>query len=252
MLNTQTEELTKGYIDVHCHVIPHVDDGARSTEQAMNMISIAYESGTRAMIATPHYEVGRYDDNKEEILKNYEKIKELAEKKYPDFKLLLGNEVFFSYGVVENLNEENIFTMAGSNYVLVEFSPNDSFDYIRKSLNEIINGGYIPILAHTERYEEVISSYKNVEELVDAGSYIQINSRTIAGSTSVGIGIRRKVMKLIKNDLVHFVGTDTHSDGRRTPDITACVKYLLKKTDEETVDRLFRGNALKVINNEDI
>lgn len=250
MLNTNKDDIGKGYIDMHCHIIPHVDDGARSSRQAVKMISIAYENGIRAMIATPHYEVGRYDDNKEEIKKNFEKVKNLVKMQYPDFKLYLGNEVFFSYGVVENLDEGNIYTMAGSNYVLVEFSPNDKYDYIRKSLNEIINGGYTPILAHAERYEEVISSYKNVEKLVDAGAYIQINARTIAGN--MGIGIRRKVLKLIKNDLVHFIGTDTHSDGKRSPDLSGCLKYLMKKTDEETVDRLLRKNAMKVINNQDI
>lgn len=250
MLMTAEIENCQGYIDVHCHIIPHVDDGARTSKQTLNMIKIAYENGIRAMIATPHYEVGRYDENREDIIKNYNRIKELVLKNYPDFQLYLGNEIFFSYGVVDDLREGKIFSMADSNYVLVEFSPNDSFDNISKSLYEIINGGYIPILAHAERYHEVISSYKNVERLVDSGVYIQINAGTIAGN--MGLGIRLKVAKLIKNDLVHFIGTDTHSDGRRSPDLSGCLKYLNKKFDDEVVDRLLRGNAIKLIRNQDI
>ncbi len=240
----------QGYIDIHCHIIPHVDDGARSSNQALNMINIAYKNGIRTMIATPHYEVGRYEDNKEEIEKYYLKLKALVQKKYPDFNILLGNEIFFSYGVVDSLNENKINTMAGSRYVLVEFSPNDRLEYINKSLYELISGGYIPILAHAERYYEVMESLDNVEKLVDAGVYIQINSGTIAGRN--GRGIRRKVMKLIKNDLVHFVGTDAHSDGHRSPELTECVKYLQKKTDDRTISRLLMENAKKVINNESI
>lgn len=251
MLETNTGNINKGYIDMHCHIIPHVDDGAKNSNQALNMITQAYESGFRAMIATPHYEVGRYEANKEEIEKYYDKLKSLVEENLSDFKIYIGNEIFFSYGVVEKLNEGQIFTLAGSNYVLVEFSPNDSFSYIKKSLYEIISGGYAPILAHTERYEEVMESeLKNVEKLVDAGVLIQINASTLAGN--MGIGIRRKVVKLIKNNLVHFISTDCHSDGRRSPNLTECLKYLQKKTDDETINRLLRDNAMKIINNEDI
>lgn len=251
MLDTNKEYRNNGYIDMHCHIIPHVDDGAKNSSQALSMVTQAYENGIRTMIATPHYEVGRYEANKEEIEKYYLKLKSMVEGNMPDFKIYLGNEIFFSYGVVDKLNEGEIFTLADSSYVLVEFSPNDSFSYIKKSLYEIINGGYTPILAHTERYEEVMESeIKNVEKLVDAGVLIQINSSTLAGN--MGIGIRRKVIKLIKNDLVHFISTDCHSDGRRSPDLTECIKYLQKKTDENTINRLLRDNAIKIIKNEEI
>ena len=239
------EEKIDGYVDIHCHIVPHIDDGARSSTQALRMIDIAYKNGIRAMIATPHYEVGKYDNNIDEIQKQFSKIKDLALKKYRDFKLYLGNEIFYSYGVVNNLEEGKIFTLADSKYVLVEFSPNDKYKYISESLYELVNNGYIPVLAHAERYEEVMEDIDNVERLVDVGVYIQINAHTIAGK--YGHGIRRRVMKMIKNDLVHFIGTDTHSDGHRSPDLEECIKYLNKKTDEETVVRLLSTNPQKII-----
>ncbi len=250
MTSGELIEVKKGYIDMHCHVIPHVDDGARTTSQAMRMIKIAYDNGIRTMIATPHYEVGKYEGNQEKILKYYQKVKEHAAQKYHDFHLYLGNEVFYSFGVVDSLNEGTIFTLAGSHYVLVEFSPNDKLEHIEKSLYEIVNGGYIPILAHVERYENVMKSYHNVERFVDMGVYIQTNVSTLAGRS--GHRMRRKILKLIKKDLIHFIGTDAHSDGRRSPEAAAGLEYLLKKTDEETVNTLFKDNALKVLNNEDI
>jgi protein-tyrosine phosphatase len=150
--------------------------------------------------------------------------------------------------VVDALEEGKIFTMAGSRYVLVEFSPNDKYSHIRGAINELVNNGYIPIIAHCERYEEVMADSDNVEELVDAGAYIQINAHTVAGK--FGRGIRKKVLKLIKDNLVHFIGTDAHSDGHRTPDLEECLKYLRKKTDEETIQRLLDINPQKVIANE--
>ena len=243
-------EKNSGYTDIHCHIIPNVDDGAGSPEMALDMVTMAYEQGIRAMIATPHYEVGKYEDNQKEILDNLNKLNELVEKKYPDFRIYLGNEIFYSYGVVDSLEENKIFTLAGTRYVLVEFSPNDSYKHIRESLYELINNGYRPIIAHCERYEEVMEDLDRVEELVDAGSYVQINSRTIAGD--YGRTIRKRVLKLIKNGLVHFIGTDAHSNGRRSPELEGCIKYLRKKTDEDTIEKLLNINPQKLIANEDI
>ena len=110
MTHDELIQMKKGYIDVHCHVIPHIDDGARTTSQALRMIGIAYKNGIRTMVATPHYEVSRYDNNIEKIIKYYNKVKMLAKEKYPDFNIFLGNEVFYSYGVIDGLNETRIFT----------------------------------------------------------------------------------------------------------------------------------------------
>ena len=84
MLGTDKDNINNGYIDMHCHIIPNVDDGAKSLEQAMNMISIAYQNGFRTMIGTPHYEVGRYEANKEEIENNYLKLKNMLKERMPD------------------------------------------------------------------------------------------------------------------------------------------------------------------------
>lgn len=237
-----------GYTDIHCHIIPGVDDGAKDINMSMRMIKMAYDSGFRMMIATPHYEIGQYENNQEKIIKNLNILREHIDKKYPDFKIYIGNEIFYSYGVVDLLNEEKIFTMAGSKYVLVEFSPNDGYKHIRSAVYELVNNGYIPIIAHCERYEHIMKDLDRVGELVDAGAYIQINSRSVAGE--YGISLRRKLVKLIKDNLVHFIATDTHSDGKRNPKLEECLKYLRKKTDEKTIEKLLKINPEKVISNE--
>ena len=75
MQNYNNIDELQGYVDMHCHVIPHVDDGARSSRQALRMVGIAYDNGIRTMIVTPHYEVGRYEENKEDIEKKFLKLK---------------------------------------------------------------------------------------------------------------------------------------------------------------------------------
>lgn len=236
-----------GFIDIHCHIIPHVDDGAKTTAQALHIVDIAYENGIRAMIATPHYEVGRYEKSSEDIRQYYDKLNAEVHKKYPDFSIYLGREIFFSDGVPELLEKGELQSLADSRYALIEFSPNDSFKYIKENLYRVTIAGYTPIVAHAERYEELMEDVDNIEEIVEAGAYIQINAGTIAGNS--GRRMRKQILNLIKEGLVHFIGTDSHSDGHRSPVLDECIKYLKKKTDEETIRRIMIDNPEKILQN---
>jgi len=242
--------MSHGYVDVHCHIVYRVDDGSKSLDMTLKMVDMAYESGTRIMIATPHYEIGRYENNNEKIKSRFNEIKAAAEKKYPDFKVFLGHEVMYTYGIPDRLERGEINTMAGSKYVLIEFGYEDAVSFIKEAVEEVIGYGYIPIIAHVERYANVMKKLDNVGELIKKGALIQVNTSTVAGK--YGRGMRRKVLKLIKNDMVHFLGTDAHNDTNRNPDIGGCLEVLKKKVDEEKINEIFRDNALKVINGETI
>ena len=234
-----------GFIDIHCHIVFGVDDGARDLKDSVNIVKMAYNQGIREMIATPHFETGVYEDNQKEIHENFETLKKALEARAIKVKLHLGNEIYYSYGVVDNLEKGKINTLAGTRYVLVEFSPADGFKYIKESLYELVSAGYIPILAHAERFPEVIKYEDRVKALIEEGSYIQINAHTIAGGS--GMMMRRRIIKYIQKGLVHFVGTDAHSTGRRSPDISGCLSWLRKKTDDETIRRIMIENQKKVI-----
>lgn len=236
-----------GFTDIHCHIIPNVDDGAKNLEQALRIIDIAYENGIRTMVATPHYEIGRYENSTADIRQYYDKLNEEVHRKYTDFRIYTGREIFFSSGVPELMEKKELESLADSRYALIEFSPNDSSKYIKESLYSVTLSGFTPILAHAERYENLMDDIDLIEEIVDAGAYIQINAGTLGGNS--GNHLRKQVLKLIKEELVHFIGTDTHSDGHRSPILKECLKYLYKKTNEETIRTLMIDNPNKVIQN---
>lgn len=236
----------EGVIDIHCHILPGVDDGAKNLDQSKDMLDIAYEEGIRVMIATPHHMPE--DENNatpETIREKVAQLQAYADEQEYDMTILPGNEVYFYSDAPELLEEGKINTMAGTDYVLVEFSPMDEGRYIRNSLAELQNMGYEPIIAHVERYDSLCKDISKIEELRDMGIMIQVNVASIMGD--YGKPMKAVAEKLLKKQMVDFIGTDAHSSGRRAPRVKECTEYLYKKYPAAYVDKILYANAEKYI-----
>lgn len=236
----------EGVTDIHCHILPGVDDGAKNMDQSKEMLDIAYEEGIRIMIATPHHMPEDEDNASPEVIQ--EKVAQLqayADEQGYDMTILPGNEVYFYSEAPELLEEGKINTMAGTDYVLVEFSPMDEGRYIRNSLAELQNMGYEPIIAHVERYDSLCKELDRIIELRDMGILIQVNVASIMGD--FGKPMKAVAEKLLKKQMVDFIGTDAHSSGRRAPRVKECAEYLYKKYPAAYVDKILYANAEKYI-----
>ena len=235
-----------GFIDIHCHVLPGVDDGAETMEMALDMLRTAAEEGIRKMILTPHQKADRKCVTPEGIARRMGLLQEEADKKGIPVKLYPGNEVFYRHGLGELLEQGKIRTLADSHYVLVEFLPGEDYGYIRDAFNRLVSFGYWPVAAHVERYLNVVRDMRKAEELKeDTGCYFQVNASSITGGH--GFAGKNVVKKLLKAGLVDFVGTDAHSNGNRTPQLRRCAEYLEKKLGTEAAERLLRRNAEAVL-----
>ncbi|NLZ80975.1 MAG: hypothetical protein GX913_04130 [Clostridiales bacterium] len=239
----------EGYVDIHSHLLYGMDDGSKNIEQTRSMVRIAYEEGIRSIIATPHYHYNFNNKSIEEIDEIFHKQKEEIEKTWPEMKLYLGNEIFYSHDSVKLLNEKQIKTMADSMYVLVEFSPQADYRYIKNGLHELVLEGYCPILAHVERYPSVVKDLSIVEEFIEMGVYIQVNAMSITGGT-MGRVYQRITRKLLKKGCVHFIATDSHSDKVRAPRLKKCVEYITKKYGQAYARELLYENQKKILCNE--
>ena len=149
-----------GFTDIHCHVLPGVDDGAETMEMALDMLKIAAEEGIRKIILTPHQKADRKCVTPEGIASRMILLQEEADKKGIPVKLYPGNEIFYRHGLGELLELGKVRTLADSHYVLVEFLPGEDYRYIRDALNRIISFGYWPIVAHVERYLNVMKDLR--------------------------------------------------------------------------------------------
>ncbi|MDF2589533.1 MAG: Protein-tyrosine-phosphatase [Anaerocolumna sp.] len=238
----------EGFIDIHSHILPQLDDGSSSMEQTLRMLKIAYDDGIRTMIATPHAHDGRGACDKEVMEQKLKDVKEAIKDTYPGMKLYLGSEIYYSHDSIKKLNDKKYPAMADTKYVLVEFSPMAEFRYIKNGLQEFILDGFNPIVAHVERYYYVVKDLERVDELIQMGACIQVNAASITGE--FGKEYQGITKKLIKNNFIHFLSTDAHSDGNRAPRLKKCVDYLTKKYGEEYISEILIHNAEKLLLNQ--
>ena len=237
-----------GFTDIHCHVVPFVDDGADSMETSQAMIRMAYESGTRRIIATPHYGTRRAKASTGRMLKRFKMLEEWVDSTYPDMEIYLGQELSYHYGIEEEIRRGKALTMADSQYALIEFKPGDEYSRIRQGLEAVQMGGYRPILAHAERCDVLAGNVDYVEELVHMGIYVQVNASSITGKN--GRTIKGAVKKMMKRDLVHLVGSDAHEPVKRKPVLIDAVKYVKRHYGWDYAERIFISNPECIIYNQ--
>lgn len=230
------------YYDLHTHIIPGVDDGSDSLEESLEMIRQMREQGVLNIVATPHYPDGRSEKINDAFILLKEKVNEL----YPDMKLYLGNELLNGPGIIDALKNKNALTIADTKYILVEFLPGDSAKKIYAALREYIMEGYIPIVAHIERYEKLYKNYDFLDELINMGVYIQMNTESIVG----GLFDRHAAYcrKLLMNGYVHFLGSDCHGANRRKPLMKDAIEKLkLEFVNSSLAEKILFENPIKML-----
>lgn len=234
-------------IDMHCHILPGLDDGARFVKESVMMLKQAQENGIRAIVATPHYKDGAPNATKTEIEKKILEVLKDAFEKNIDVKLYPGNEIMYYEDVPDLLEKNELFTLNNSEFALVEFLPNHPFNYIINGLSDIIDTGYVPVLAHIERYAVIKNDFDKVREIIHIGARIQINYSAVIGT--YGRDEKTFVHKLLKNKMVDYVGTDAHRcEGNRTVDIEEALRTLYKKYQADYVEAITYRNAKEDFN----
>ncbi len=234
--------------DMHCHIIPSVDDGCRDISQMKRMLEIAHAEGIRRIIATPHYHIGRMKAEAGTIRDRLIDIQKLIVADYSDMRLYQGQEVYYYSEAIEDVSKGLAATMAGSGYVLFEFSTSSQYDELRDCVYEAVAAGYKPILAHVERYMCLMSRADRIRELIEDGAYIQVNSGSVMGNS--GRTAKRFIKELLKNRLIHFVATDAHNDSGRAPELKKAAQYISRKYGEDYCNRIFKDNIDSVLADE--
>lgn len=225
------------YCDIHTHILPGVDDGARNMEEAMEMLDIAYQDGARSIFLTPHYIPGRNTYKKENLIETTETLQGKAEKEFPGLKLFLGNELYYVPGAPMKLRESDFCFMAGSRYALVEFATNASYEDIYRGIREFSDARIFPIIAHYERYSCLYKKEKYLQELRKLGAYFQMNGEAFmdAGKmTGIGrffgsgrAGKSAWNIAAAKLGYLDFIGSDAHDNQYRKPGIGKACNMLL-------------------------
>lgn len=195
--------------DIHSHIINEIDDGSRSIEESIDLLKAMANVGFTDVVATPHYiEGSEYAaDNKTKLAK-LNKIKKELKKQGVEINLYLGNEVFINSHMVENIEKGNIYTINNSKYILFELPFHDQILNLNDIIYELKIDGYIPILAHPERYTYYWKKPKLYDELKENGLLFQANFSSIIGC--YGKHSQKMLKYLLKKGYIDYLATDIH------------------------------------------
>lgn len=231
--------------DIHCHILPMVDDGADSIAEAKQMLLMEYEDGVRMIIVTPHYREGMFEPSMKKVMHHFRGMRKVAATVAPDLRLYLGCEYHTNSRMTEDLRQKRRPVMAGSSYVLTEFSGAHTYEKIRNQVYDLIAEGYKPIVAHIERYPCMWDDISRVEELIQLGAYIQSNASAVMGEN--GAKIKKYCRRMMEEDLLHFIASDAHGVKYRKPNLGACAKYVSKKMGESYAEKIFCRNPYHIL-----
>lgn len=168
-------------IDIHSHILPGVDDGAKSLEESLAMLRIAKENAICTIIVTPHNKPGRHNVHIPSMNVYIKQLQEQMNRIGLSIELIGGNELYYRMELAQELHGGVARTMADSRYVLVEFGPMDDYDYLRNGVYDLLSEGYFPIIAHVERYQCLSGHLDRIVDLSGMGAYIQVNAGSVMG-----------------------------------------------------------------------
>ena len=164
-----------GITDMHCHVLPGLDDGPKDMDESLEVLREAARQGIDTMICTPHFHPGRYKVHAAQIAKSIQEVRMALIREHINLRLVAGQECYYYSGLVDELDSGNVLTMAGTSFVLVEFEPDALYTTLRRAVRELADAGYRPILAHYERYRCLDGDVGRLDELRGLGAMLQLN-----------------------------------------------------------------------------
>ena len=233
-------------IDIHTHILPGVDDGARDMQEAVTLCRLAWDNGTRAILLTPHYR-GTYKASTAVLQAAYTALRQAVCKEVPRMSLYLGNEICFRNEIGQRLTNGEVLPLCDSRYVLLEFSPTVFRSQIATGIAECLTAGKVPIIAHAERYDVFRQDRSLTDDVIKMGALIQLNADSVMGKR--GFGVKRFCHKLLKAEKVHFIASDAHDMVRRRPVLLPCYNRICKKYGQKYAKRLFWHNPRAIIEN---
>lgn len=232
-------------VDLHCHILPYVDDGALRCEESDELLEMLFQQGVRVLCATPHLRKGMFETPDEEIQAQFADLLKRADRLGERMTLLLSREYHCDDLFRERLEAGNVLCMGAGNTVLMEFSSRHTFEDILSWVEGVRQRGYSPLIAHIERYPALNGSPEKVSTLIQSGAKIQMNAGSILGREGFRQALWSK--RLLKKSLVHVVASDSHDPELRPPELDACMKVLRKIVGSDDAMALLRDNPIKIL-----
>jgi protein-tyrosine phosphatase len=234
-------------IDLHSHLLPGIDDGAKDLEQSLEMARMAVAGGVTVMACTPHIFPGVYDNKGDYICQLIEWLQaHLVAQEIP-LHLVSGADVHVAPDLVSKLRNGEALSLNGSRYVLIEPPHHVLPPRTDEIFFNLLSAGYVPILTHPERMSWIDRHYDMLEQLVRSGAWMQLTAGAILGK--FGSRPRDWSERMLKEGLVHIVASDAHDPVRRPPNLQNAFRTLCSWVGETEASNLVQGRPEAVLYN---
>jgi len=235
------------FVDIHCHLLPNIDDGAGSWEESLAMAQLAADDGVSTVVATPH-QLGKYRANRGETIRVCcRQLQELLDQRGIGLRVLPGADVRIEPDIIRKIRAGEVVTLADhGRYVLLEL-PHELYFPLDRLLRGFRSAGLIGILSHPERNQGILGRPHVLEPLVDAGCLVQVTAGSLMGT--FGPRIRSFAEWLILGGFVQFVATDAHGSKFRRPLMKRAFERVAEIAGDQAAIELCCGNPARVVAN---
>lgn len=236
--------MTLALVDIHCHLLPGIDDGAVDEAESLAMAQMAAADGVTTIIATPH-QLGNYSGNRgDDIRRRVAELQQRLNASDVPLRVLAGADVRIESGMVDAMARGDVLTLGDhGRHVLLEL-PHELYLPIEPLLDELWRNKVVGILSHPERNQGILRRPDVLAPLVDAGCLMQITAGSLCGS--FGPESQRLAEQMLRDGLVHFVATDAHGVRARRPLLRRAYERVSELSDEQTADDLCAHNPARI------
>lgn len=238
-------------VDIHCHILPDVDDGAQSLADALEMAYMAASCGVTDLVATPHVQgSGEDPDFLVSLCRRFRQLEDAIAQKNIPLRLHPGAEILCTGETVELARKGQLLTIGDTNYVLCEFYFDEHFSDMDEILEGISRAGYRPIVAHPERYAAIRKDPRRILHWFQTGYVIQVNKGSLLGA--FGSLTQATACWLLERGLIHLIASDAHSPLHRTTDFSQLEDWLLNRYPPGYVRLLLEENPGRAVRGEEM
>jgi protein-tyrosine phosphatase len=232
-------------IDLHCHILPGIDDGAGDLSVSLRMAEAAVAQGVSVVACTPHILPGLYHNTGPAIREATGRLQGELDQEGIPLHLVTGADVHMTPDFVAGLRSGRLLSIADSRYVLVEPPHHTAPPQLEDFFFNLTVAGYVPILTHPERLSWVPSRYETIKKLVRAGVWMQITAGSFAGA--FGRNALYWAQRMLDDGCVHLIASDAHDVERRPPDLAAGYEFVAKRVGAEEAQCLVLTRPMGIL-----
>lgn len=236
--------------DMHTHILPHLDDGAKDMKTALDMLHIAVDHGSTHLVVTPHVIEGDWLPAWEEIVLGCETLRKIAKTEKLTISIYPGAEVAIHLDILQSISSPGQYCINGGRYMLVELPAFQIPVFTDEFFFTLQTRGVTPILAHPERHPEIARHPEMLREWIKKGILVQVNTSSLTGR--MGERVMETAEFLIYNNMVHCIGSDAHGVRSRRPILTKAYEKVTTLVGEKLARQIFVENADNILQNREV